>query len=101
MKNKIRPLITAALIAVVAANISNALADQTSSTNLVAELPPGQMPYFDAVNDPIEGFNRCSWAVNEWLFRGVIYPFSVGYTFIAPKPVRTGISQVGFQRLAV
>ncbi|HWY30812.1 MAG TPA: VacJ family lipoprotein [Candidatus Acidoferrum sp.] len=95
MRNTIRPLITATLIAVVAATLSNALADQTASTNLTAELPPGQMPYFDAVNDPIEGFNRCSWAVNEWLFRGVIYPFSVGYTFVAPKPVRTGISQVG------
>ena len=44
---------------------------QTSASNPPAEkLLPGQMPYFDAVPDPIEGFNRCSWAVNDWLFRG-------------------------------
>ena len=53
------------------------------------------MPYFDAVNDPIEGFNRCSWAVNDWLFRGLIYPLSLGYNTIAPKPVRTTIGNVG------
>ncbi len=28
-------------------------------------LQPGQMPYFDAVPDPVEGFNRCSWEVND------------------------------------
>ena len=55
----------------------------------------GRCRFFDAVDDPIEGFNRCSWAVNDWLFRSVIYPFSVGYTFIAPEPVRTKISNAG------
>jgi phospholipid-binding lipoprotein MlaA len=64
-------------------------------TNKVEELQPGQMPYFDVVPDPIEGFNRCSWAFNDCLFRGVIYPASIGYNFVAPKPVRTKISNVG------
>lgn len=53
------------------------------------------MPYFDAVPDPIEGFNRCSWGVNVWLFRGVVYPLSFGYNFVAPKPVRSKISNAG------
>ena len=67
----------------------------TVSTNHMVKLAPNQMPYFDAVNDPIEGFNRCSWAMNEWLFRGVIYPLSLGYNTVAPKPVRSKISNAG------
>ena len=43
------------------------------------------MPYFDAVPDPIEGFNRCSWVVNDWLFRDVFYPLSVGYNIGGAK----------------
>ena len=53
------------------------------------------MPYFDAVPDPIEGFNRCSWAVNDWLFRDVLYPLSFGYNFAVPKPARTMIGNGG------
>jgi ABC-type transporter lipoprotein component MlaA len=53
------------------------------------------MPYFDAVNDPIEGFNRCSWAVNDWLFRGVIYPLSFVYNTAAPRPLRNRITDAG------
>lgn len=70
-------------------------AEAPIATNGVSQLAPGQMPYFDSVNDPIEGFNRCTWAVNDWFFRGVIYPLSWGYTTIAPKPVRTRIGNVG------
>ncbi len=66
-----------------------------SSTNQTEQLAPGQLPYFDAVNDPIEGFNRCSWAVNDWFFRGVIYPLSFCYNTVAPKPVRSKISNCG------
>jgi phospholipid-binding lipoprotein MlaA len=58
-------------------------------------LQPGQMPYFDVVPDPLEGFNRGSWAVNECLFRGVVYPLSFGYNVAVPKPARTGIAHVG------
>jgi hypothetical protein len=47
-------------------------AQQTNPDGKAEKLQPGQMPYFDAVPDRIEGFNRCSWAVNEWLFRGLI-----------------------------
>ena len=69
---------------------------QASASNPPAEkLQPGQMPYFDAVPDPIEGFNRCSWEVNDWLFRDLFYPLSFGYNFAVPKPVRTTISNGG------
>ena len=57
--------------------------------------PPGQMPYVDAVPDPLEGVNRCFWAVNAGVFRGVLYPVSRGYAFILPKPVRAKISNAG------
>ena len=75
---------------------SGCLYAQTSASNPPAEkLQPGQMPYFDAVPDPIEGFNRCSWEVNDWLFRDLFYPVSFGYNFAVPKPVRTMISNGG------
>jgi phospholipid-binding lipoprotein MlaA len=69
---------------------------QTSASNPPAEkIQSGQMPYFDAVPDPIEGFNRASWEVNDWLFRGLFYPFSFGYNYVVPKPARTMISNGG------
>jgi len=67
----------------------------TDSTDRAKQLAPGQMPYFDAVYDPLEGFNRVSWGFNELLLRGVIYPLSLGYNKVAPQPVRTGIGNVG------
>ncbi|HTL73003.1 MAG TPA: MlaA family lipoprotein [bacterium] len=95
MKNKIISTLAATLLAMALLPTVSLHADQIDSTNGVEQLAPGQMPYFDAVNDPLEGFNRCSWAVNEWLFRGVIYPFSIVYTTVAPDPVRSRISNVG------
>jgi ABC-type transporter lipoprotein component MlaA len=70
-------------------------ADSTGATNQAVAMESGQMPYFDAVNDPLEGFNRCSWAVNEWLFRGVLYPLSWGYNTVTPRPVRSKLSNAG------
>ena len=76
--------------------VTGRLFAQASVSNSPAEkLQPGQMPYFDAVPDPIEGFNRCSWEVNDWLFRDLFYPLSFGYNFAVPKPVRTMISNGG------
>jgi phospholipid-binding lipoprotein MlaA len=70
-------------------------AQGTNSSAKVQRLLSAEVPYFNAVPDPIEGFNRCSWAVDDWLFRGVIYPLSFGYNFVLPKPVRTKISNAG------
>ena len=75
---------------------ADSLLAQTSAPGGPAEkLQAGQMPYFDAVPDPIEGFNRSSWAVNNWLFRGIIYPLSFGYNFVMPRPARTCINRAG------
>jgi ABC-type transporter lipoprotein component MlaA len=67
---------------------------QETATN-TEDLAPWQMPYFDVVPDPLEGFNRCSWDFNDWFFRGVIYPLSFGYNMVVPKPARTGIGKMG------
>src|SRR4051812_47508921 len=67
-------------------------ADTNSSAT---ELELGQMPYLDAVPDPLEGVNRGFWALNKALFRGVIYPASFVYNIGVPKPVRTSIGKAG------
>jgi ABC-type transporter lipoprotein component MlaA len=83
-------------VAALAAMHSASLLAQAAKPNDPADkLQAGQMPYFDSVPDPLEGFNRCSWAVNNWLLRGVIYPLSFGYNTVAPKPVRKCITQAG------
>ena len=71
------------------------LAEETTPDSQAEKVLPGQMPYFDAVPDPLEGFNRSSWAVNVFLFRDVLYPFSFVYNFAVPKPLRSGISNAG------
>ena len=76
-----------------AANVAPATNAPTNKPT--ATLQPGQMPYFDVVPDPLEGLNRVSWEVNEGLFRGVIYPLSFAYNFVAPKPVRERITDAG------
>ncbi len=79
-----------------AASVVTSMAAQTADPDAAVSVPlPWQMPYFDAVRDPIEGVNRCSWAVNTGLFRAVLYPVSQGYTFVLPKRVRTTISNAG------
>jgi ABC-type transporter lipoprotein component MlaA len=90
------PVYTAALLVMVhCASCTSLPPRETTPTNKVEELPYGQMPYLDAVPDPIEGFNRCSWAFNDWVFRGVVYPLSFGYNSVTPKPVRTKIGNAG------
>jgi ABC-type transporter lipoprotein component MlaA len=88
-------ILWAALLLAITCPVAGLRAADHSSTNNPAPLAPGQMPYFDVVNDPIEGFNRCSWAFNNVLFRGVIYPLSLGYNTVAPEPVRTSIGNAG------
>jgi ABC-type transporter lipoprotein component MlaA len=84
------------LLMLASAFLSGRLYAQTSASNQPPDkLELGQMPYFDAVPDPLEGFNRCSWAVNDWLFRDLLYPASFGYNFAVPRPVRTMISNGG------
>ena len=86
---------TFALALFVAMYSASLFAQGTAPNDQAKNLQSGQMPYFDAVPDPIEGANRCTWKVNDWLFRGIIYPLSFGYNVVAPKPVRSKISNVG------
>jgi ABC-type transporter lipoprotein component MlaA/pimeloyl-ACP methyl ester carboxylesterase len=48
-----------------------------------------------SVPDPIEPFNRVMWDFNVGLMTDVIKPTSRVYRFVIPKPVRTGISNIG------
>ncbi len=43
-------------------------------------------------DDPLEKFNRKSYAFNNALDQAVLRPVAVGYTKVTPKPVQTGIS---------
>jgi phospholipid-binding lipoprotein MlaA len=44
--------------------------------------------------DPIEGFNRAIFGINEGLDKAVIKPAARGYEAAVPTPVRTGVSNV-------
>ena len=48
-----------------------------------------------SVPDPIEPFNRVMWDFNVGLMTEVIQPTSRVYRFVIPKPVRTGIGNIG------
>jgi ABC-type transporter lipoprotein component MlaA len=100
MKLKVHAVaISALMLAVLLPATSLRAQNQTTNTTLALWdnqiVGTNEIPYFDFVPDPIEGFNRCSWAVNDWLFRGLIVPFSKGYTFVTPRPVRTSIGNAG------
>lgn len=45
----------------------------------------------DAVHDPLEGFNRTMFAVNEGLDTVVVKPVAQAYDFVTPLPVRAGV----------
>jgi phospholipid-binding lipoprotein MlaA len=95
MAKHLLPGIPAVTLAFFCSMAPGLTAQNTAADLKTNALQPGQMPYFDAVPDPIEGFNRCSWEVNDWLFRDLFYPASFGYNFAVPKPVRTMISNGG------
>lgn len=42
--------------------------------------------------DPIEGFNRAIFDINDGIDKAFIKPVAQGYEFILPSPVRTGVS---------
>lgn len=94
-KHCLASLETLVLAVVVTLQSTSLLAQGTTSDSQAEKVLPGQMPYFDAVPDPLEGFNRSSWGVNVFLFRDVLYPFSFAYNFVVPKPLRSGIGNAG------
>ncbi len=42
--------------------------------------------------DPVEGFNRAMFAFNEGLDKAVVKPVAQGYDYVAPQPIKTGIT---------
>jgi phospholipid-binding lipoprotein MlaA len=44
------------------------------------------------VNDPLEGFNRTMFGLNDELYTHALRPLAHGYVIVVPRPVRTGIS---------
>lgn len=42
--------------------------------------------------DPVEGFNRAMFGINEGIDTVVVKPVAQGYDAVAPSPVRTGVS---------
>jgi len=51
------------------------------------------------VGDPLEGWNRWMFQVNDKLYFWVLRPVAQGYRYIAPQPVRKGVRNF-FQNLA-
>ena len=47
-----------------------------------------------APDDPMEGFNRNSYAVSDWVDRKALVPVARGYTKITPSWWRTGVGNV-------
>lgn len=45
-------------------------------------------------HDPLMGFNRAMFAFNDFSYRYVLIPVAKTYNYIAPQPVRTGVSNV-------
>lgn len=45
----------------------------------------------DGPNDPLEGFNRAMFSLNEGIDRVVVRPVAVGYSKVTPQPVQTGV----------
>lgn len=46
----------------------------------------------DGPNDPLEGFNRAMFSLNEGIDKAVLRPVAVGYSKVTPQPVQTGVT---------
>jgi phospholipid-binding lipoprotein MlaA len=53
----------------------------------------------DMVADPLEGFNRAMFTLNDDLYFGLLKPIAVGYRLITPTPVRVSLSNFFFNLL--
>lgn len=45
-----------------------------------------------AQDDPLEGWNRFWFHVNDWFLEYIVKPLHRGYAFIVPEPIRSGVS---------
>lgn len=47
-------------------------------------------------DDPLEGWNRFWFHVNDWFIQYILKPVHKGYTFIVPEKIRSGISTFAY-----
>ena len=47
-------------------------------------------------SDPLEGWNRVWFHVNDWFIQYVLKPLHKGYAFIVPESIRSGISNFAY-----
>jgi phospholipid-binding lipoprotein MlaA len=63
----------------------------TDPTTLPRAAPAPAGVHHHAPGDPLEGFNRAMFGVNQTLDKAVIRPAAMGYKHILPKPIRSGL----------
>lgn len=56
-------------------------------------------PVVETVSDPLIGFNRAMFVVNDKLYFWVLKPVASGYKYIVPTPVRLGVKNFFFNLL--
>ncbi|MBE9606600.1 VacJ family lipoprotein [Acetobacteraceae bacterium H6797] len=63
-----------------------------------ATKPPASEPEalseYETNNDPLEPFNRAMYAVNNGIDTVILRPAALGYRYVVPQPVRTGVRNV-------
>ncbi len=83
------------------------LISQTSSGEIMiymdrVEEPPTTKSTIElqGIKDPLEGFNRFSFLINDQLFRWIIKPTGEVYGFIIPVIIRKGIKNIAYNAAA-
>jgi phospholipid-binding lipoprotein MlaA len=71
-------------------NQATSSADNTLSEDEITVVSYEESEY----KDPLMGFNRAMFAFNDFSYRYVLIPVAKTYNYIAPQPVRTGVSNV-------
>ena len=63
---------------------------------VAADLATDELDDYDTVrvSDPLEGFNRATFKLNDVMYTVFFRPVSKGYEFVFPKPVRKSIDNV-------
>ncbi|WP_269619725.1 MlaA family lipoprotein [Zhongshania sp. BJYM1] len=97
-------LLTSALLFSVTAFAANDLTETSNTNNskhhteIPSDLDVDEITVVsyqeEEFNDPLMGFNRAMFAFNDISYRYVLIPVAKTYNYIAPKPVRTGVSNV-------
>jgi phospholipid-binding lipoprotein MlaA len=80
------PAPTPAPAPVTSVELADPLTDPATLPPAPAPGPQGHTP-----GDPLEGFNRKMFALNQALDKAIYRPAAMGYQHVVPKPVRTGL----------